>query len=81
MYWLVYSFPMKPRSWNVTIKALAGTDPLGGPALIAMEKSLVVTGRNELEAKVASQFKHGLRLRGHRVEFWIEGDLYLDPRF
>ena len=69
------------RLWTVTLKALAGPDPLGGKELTAMEETLDVQANNKLEVKEKSLLMHKMKLRGHEVQIRINGEQYFDPRF
>ncbi len=69
------------KLWTVRLKALAGPNPLGGEALAAMEETLTVRATTKLEAKDKGLLSHTLKLRGHELEVWIDGQQYFDPRF
>ena len=69
------------KIWTVTLKALAGPDPLGGEKLTAAEETLTVRAVDRLEAKEKSLLLHSMKLRGHELEVWIDGQRYFDPRF
>ena len=69
------------KIWTVTLKALAGPDPLSGGNLTATEETLTVRAVDRLEAKEMGLLHHSMKLRGHELEVWINGRRYFDPRF